>query len=97
MGLWTRLKHRITGRSAEPTEAPVVTLYTRVGCHLCDDAKALLERDRQRYGYRIDVVDIDADAELRQKYDCCVPVVAVDGTVRFRGRVNEVLFRRLFR
>ena len=40
-------------------------------------------------------VDIDADPELRQKYDQCVPVVVIDGQERFRGRINEVLLRRL--
>ena len=68
-----------------------VVLYTRDGCHLCDDARDLLFR----HGLRPESVDIDADAELRQRYDTCVPVVVIDGVERFRGRVNEVLLRRL--
>ncbi|QDU31721.1 glutaredoxin 3 [Anatilimnocola aggregata] len=68
-----------------------VTIYTRAHCHLCDEAKELLER----YGLQLALVDIDADAQLRQRYTTCVPVVIIDGKERFRGRVNEILLRRL--
>ena len=68
-----------------------VTIYTRVGCHLCDDARELLER----YGLRPELIDIDSDPQLRERYTTCVPVVIIDGKERFRGRVNEVLLRRL--
>jgi glutaredoxin len=68
-----------------------VILYTRAGCHLCDEARDLLIR----HGLQPESVDIDADAELRERYDTCVPVVVIDGVERFRGRVSEVLLRRL--
>ena len=68
-----------------------VTIYTRAGCHLCDDARELLER----YGQQPQLIDIDADPQLRERYTTCVPVVIIDGKERFRGRVNEVLLRRL--
>ncbi|HUY91478.1 MAG TPA: glutaredoxin family protein [Pirellulales bacterium] len=71
--------------------APAVILYTRVGCHLCDDAKALLIR----HGLSPAEIDVDQDAALRARYDQCVPVVVIDGVERFRGQVNEVLLRRL--
>lgn len=70
-----------------------VILYTRQGCHLCEDAQALL----LRYGLDVCEVDIDADAVLQSKYTQCVPVVVIDGIERFRGHVNEVLLRRLLR
>ena len=66
-------------------------LYTRQGCHLCDDAHALLVR----HGLTPQLVDIDDDPALVQRYTDCVPVVVIDGQERFRGRVNEVLLRRL--
>ena len=68
-----------------------VVLYTREGCHLCEDALSLLKR----HGLRPEIVDIDADSQLRQRYDVCVPVVVIDGKERFRGRVDERLLRRL--
>jgi glutaredoxin len=68
-----------------------IVLYTRQGCHLCDEARAVLER----HGLRPRLVDIDADPVLLERYNECVPVVEIDGRERFRGRVNEVLLRRL--
>jgi glutaredoxin len=68
-----------------------VTFYTRRGCHLCDDALALL----RRHGLSPSEVDIDENAQLRELYDTCVPVVEINGQVRFRGRVDEMLLRRL--
>lgn len=70
---------------------PQIILYTRAGCCLCDDAEALLVR----HGLRPRLVDIDADEQLREQFTTCVPVVEIDGKIRFRGRVNEVLLRRL--
>ncbi len=68
-----------------------VILYTRQGCHLCDDALALLAA----HGLQPKLVDIDADAGLREKFNVCVPVVEIDGVIRFRGRVEPVLLRRV--
>jgi len=68
-----------------------IVLYGRQGCHLCDDAAALLDKLALSY----DEVDIDTDPRLLELYNCCVPVVEIDGRVRFRGRVNELLLRRL--
>jgi glutaredoxin len=68
-----------------------VILYTRKQCHLCDDAYSLLTRN----GLTPECIDIDEDPQLRDKFTTCVPVVEIDGKVRFRGRVNEVLLRRI--
>ena len=68
-----------------------VVLYTRQGCHLCEEARVVLER----HGLSPRLVDIDADPVLRERYNECVPVVEINGHERFRGRVNEVMLRRL--
>jgi glutaredoxin len=68
-----------------------VVLYTRPGCHLCDDARDMLKR----HGLAPRLVNIDADPALSERYNECVPVVEIDGKERFRGRVNETLLRRL--
>jgi glutaredoxin len=68
-----------------------VTLYTREGCHLCEEAHDVL----LHHGLDPVMVDIDADPALRDKWNTCVPVVEFDGKVRFRGRVDVVLLRRL--
>ena len=71
--------------------SPRVTLLTRKGCHLCDDAHEVLVR----YRLAVETVDIDASDELKSRYNECVPVVLFDGKERFRGKVDEVLLRRL--
>jgi glutaredoxin len=68
-----------------------VVLYTRAGCHLCDLAWQVLEE----HGLAVTPVDIDEHPEFRVQFDRCVPVVELDGKIRFRGRVNPVLLRRL--
>ena|SRR5437764_3144213 len=68
-----------------------VVLYTRQGCHLCDDALAVL----RKFGLSPRIIDIDSDPQLVARYDSCVPVVEIDGQERFRGHVNEVLLKRL--
>ena len=72
-----------------------IVMYTRQGCHLCEDAWDLLEQARSRYGFALRQVDIDGDPELVRAYGECVPVVMVNGRVRFRGVVNRVLLKRL--
>lgn len=66
-------------------------LYTRKGCHLCDDALELLK------SHEIEprLVDIDGDPQLRERFTTCVPVVEIDGTIRFRGRIDPRLLRRI--
>src|SRR5271166_5612336 len=71
------------------------TVYTRVQCCCCHKALDLLKDYQRGYGFRIAKVDIDADPELAAKYGDEVPVVAVDGKVRFRGVVNPALLERL--
>ena len=72
-----------------------VVMYTRDGCHLCDDAWTLLEAGRGCYGFALTKVDVESNAELAQRFGLEVPVVEVNGTVRFRGVVNAVLLQRL--
>jgi glutaredoxin len=70
-------------------------LYTRSGCHLCDAAWQLLERYQSRYKFRLQAVDVEGDQELVRQHGSWVPVVTVNGKVRFRGAVNEMLLKRL--
>ena len=70
-------------------------MYTRAGCHLCDDAWELLAQYRDQNGFTLEKQDVDASPELRERFGECVPVVVVNGKVRFRGRVNPVLLERL--
>jgi len=71
--------------------APRVVLYTRQDCCLCDDARLVL----QQHGLTHECVDVDGDPRLREQFGECVPVVEIDGRIRFRGRVEPILLRRL--
>jgi glutaredoxin len=85
-------------RSCSVPPRPVrVVLYTRKGCHLCEDAYAFLRHEQRRFGYQLEVVDVDAVSDLVVRYGEKVPVVAVDGKVRFWGVINPVLLTRLLR
>jgi glutaredoxin len=82
MGWWRK--------KVAPVEA---VLYTRQGCHLCEEAKALLRTE----GLQVREVDVDGDPKLGALHGEWVPVVEIGGKVRFRGRVNRVLLRRLLK
>ena len=68
-----------------------IVLFTRRGCHLCDEAARVLARHSLTFTSE----DIDQDPELQARYNECVPVVMIDGKERFRGRIDELLLRRL--
>ena len=65
-----------------------VTLYTRSGCHLCDDAKQAIESARRRTPFDYEEFDIDSDPQLRRLYNEEVPVIAIDGKKAFKYRVT---------
>jgi glutaredoxin len=74
-----------------------VILYTRAGCHLCDQAWEQLQQAQSQYGFPLRQVDIDQDPELVRLHGSTVPVVVIDGQIRFRGVINPVLLNRLLR
>ncbi|MDR3698240.1 MAG: glutaredoxin family protein [Candidatus Sulfopaludibacter sp.] len=67
---------------------PLVTLYTRVGCCLCDEAKRVLDQARGRAAFDYEERDIDGDPELQRQYNDEVPVVAINGVKAFKYRVD---------
>jgi hypothetical protein len=69
-------------------------MFTRRGCHLCDDAWAVLQRYQQTHGFTLESKDVDTAAAWQEAYGDCVPVVLINDKVRFRGNVNEVLLKR---
>ena len=73
---------------------PRVTLYTRAGCHLCDDAKRVLMDARHHAAFDYEEMDIDGDPELRRLYNDEVPVVAIGGVKAFKYRVDLKEFLR---
>ncbi|MGP0064364.1 MAG: glutaredoxin family protein [Isosphaeraceae bacterium] len=92
----TSLLTRLLRRSPR-TEHLTFTVYSRAQCCCCHKALDVLKESQSHSGFAIEEVDIDSDPELAAKYDTEVPVVAVNGKVRFRGVVNPALLERLLR
>jgi glutaredoxin len=66
-----------------------ITLLTRAGCHLCDDARGVLHRVAGEVGTRVQEQDVDADPQLRAQYGEWVPVILIDGREHGYWRVEE--------
>jgi glutaredoxin len=66
-----------------------LVLYGRPGCHLCDEARAVLER----IGHPFEEVDIEADDRLLARYLERIPVIALDGAELYDFFVDEVELR----
>ncbi|MBY8878209.1 glutaredoxin family protein [Actinacidiphila acidipaludis] len=71
-----------------------VTLIAKPGCHLCDDARAVVEKVAAETGAAVAEQDITQDAELYDRYWEQIPVVLVDGEQHTFWRVDEQRLRR---
>ena len=77
---------------------PTLTLYSRPGCHLCDEARAALERVRARAAFSLHEVNIETDDELHRRYLERIPVVALGEEELFEFFVDEAaLEAKLYR
>ncbi|MGB0099614.1 MAG: glutaredoxin family protein [Nocardioides sp.] len=70
-----------------------VTLYSRPGCHLCDDARAVIARVCADLGEEYAEVSIDTDPALQRRYGEEIPVTLVDGRQHDFWRVDEQRLR----
>jgi glutaredoxin len=76
----------------------LVTLYGKPGCHLCDEARAVVERVRAQRPFELREVDVTLDSALHREYGERIPVLALDGEELFEFHVEEaVLLERLDR
>jgi hypothetical protein len=77
---------------------PLVTLYGKPGCHLCDEARAVVERVRAQRPFELREVDVTLDPALFREYGERIPVLTLDGEELFEFFVEEaVLVNRLDR
>lgn len=60
-----------------------VTLYGKPGCHLCDDARAVVAEVRRGRDFELEEVDITLDPALERRYRERIPVIAIDGEEAF--------------
>jgi glutaredoxin len=70
-----------------------VTLVTRAGCHLCQEAEAVLRQLSVELGFGYEELDVGADPARRDTYSDRVPVVLIDGKEHGYWRVEEQRFR----
>ena len=76
------------------TPKPHVILYTKPGCHLCDEAKREIERAACSGQYTFEEVNILSDPELQRRYGTEIPVVLINNTHAFKYRLTAADFRR---
>ena len=66
-----------------------VTLYTRPGCHLCDEMKDVIRRVAQHVPLALEEFDISADPDLEARYRVEIPVLMIDGRKVAKYRITE--------
>jgi glutaredoxin len=77
---------------------PLVTLYGKPGCHLCDDAREVVDRVREDHPFELQEVDVSLDPFLHREYGERIPVLELDGEELFEFHVDEAeLVRRVDR
>ena len=71
-----------------------VDIYSKHGCCLCDEAKAVLLRVQRDVPFELREVDIETSPEMAEAYGERIPLVFVDGRPAFKFRVDEAALRR---
>ena len=70
-------------------------LYSRPGCHLCEELRALCDRLGGEFPLRLTEVNVDADPALAARYGAEVPVLFIDGRKAVKFRATEAALRRM--
>jgi len=74
-----------------------VVLYSRPGCHLCDETREVIVAVRERVAFDLEEIDIDGSDELTREYGIRIPVVAVNGVEMWDYRVDRAEFEAAVR
>jgi glutaredoxin len=72
-----------------------LTIYSRPGCHLCDEMKDVVKRVAQSIPLQLEEVDISSSRDLEEKYGLEIPVLLVDGKKAAKYRLREEELRRI--
>jgi glutaredoxin len=83
---------RLSGRNAVTRKAEVI-LYTKPGCHLCDEMKREIQRAECAELYALEEVNIETDPDLLARYRYEIPVLLIDGVEAFRHRLRAEDFK----
>ena len=74
-----------------------VIIYSRPGCHLCDEAKRTIETAGCFGEYTLEEINIESDADLLKSYQYDIPVITINGVEAFRHRLTAESFRERLR
>jgi len=72
-----------------------IRIYSRPGCHLCDEMKAIVKNVSRTIPLSVEEIDISTDAALEAEYGLEIPVLRVDGKKTAKYRIGEEELRRL--
>lgn len=74
----------------EKTPEPVshVTFYTKAGCHLCEDAREMLDEIAVEHAYELTETDIRSSPDLFEQYRYRIPVIIIDDTTIIEGKID---------
>ena len=72
-----------------------LTIYSRPGCHLCEEMKTVVARVARRVALTLDEIDISTDPALEQRFGLEIPVLLVDGRKVAKYRVTETALTRI--
>ena len=92
----TSLLSRLLRKNPNPTLSHLTfTLYTRPSCTCCQTALTLLQSHQRLHGFRVEEINVDSDPSLAALFGPSVPVITLNGKVRFKGLINPHLLHRL--
>ena len=74
-------------------EKSVVVIYSRPGCHLCEEAKMAIHAADCASQYTLEEINIESDRDLLHKYRYDIPVITINGVEAFRHRVSSEGFK----
>jgi glutaredoxin len=73
---------------------PHVVIYSRPGCHLCEEAKKVIEASGYRGEYTLEEINIESEPELLRRYRYDIPVITINGAEAFRHKLTADEFRK---
>lgn len=75
----------------------LVTVYSKPGCHLCEEALRTLQMVQKQHRFELEEIDIENDPALLAEYGEQIPVVMLNGTFLFEYAVDEARLRQLLK
>ena len=74
-----------------------LTIYSRPGCHLCDEMKAVVDLVARWVPFTIDIIDVSNDPQLEARYGLEIPVLLINGRKAAKYRLTEHELRRMLK